>query len=47
MPIINSYLYTLYIAAPHDICGKLKHVVEGYSNHMSAVVCVCVRGCLL
>jgi len=30
---------------PDDICDKQKHVVEGYTNHVSAVVYV--RGCLL
>jgi len=37
--IINDYFYTLYIALP-DICDKMKRVVEGYTNYMSAVVCV-------
>ena len=45
IPIINSYFYTLSIDVPHYICDQLKNVVEGYTNHMSAVVYV--RGYLL
>jgi len=45
IPIINNYFYTFSNTVPDYICGKLKHVVEDYTNQMSAVVYV--RGYLL
>ena len=38
IPIISNCFSTLRIAVPDDICDKLKQVVEGYTNHISAAV---------